>query len=679
MKKVFVVSKTHLDLGFTDFAEKIRQRYINEFIPQAIALADSVNTKEKKNFIWTTGSWIIKEALNDSDEKSKEKLVSALKAGYLVPHGLPFTLHSEVLDEDTFDYGLTVVDEIDKIRGRKTIAAKMTDVPGHTRGVVPLLARHGIKLLHIGVNGVSAVPELPECFLWKCGDSEVVVIYSGDYGGAYKSDVIDEVLYFDHTVDNRGAPSPEKVLNKLSKIEKEFPGYEVSAGTLDEYAEILWEAREKLPVYEGEIGDTWIHGSASDPYKSAALRELMHLKREWLSGGSLKKDSDEYRGFSDALLCIAEHTCGIDSKMGLADYENYLKADFNAAYEHDTVVMKHPEYPYNLEAHKMLVEGTQGVGSYGTMEKSWKEQRGYIDLAVSALSKEHKETARKALSRLIPEKLYSFDTTIEGFGASFGDYDLKINEYGGIEELTYKGVDLFRGNGKPAFEYRSYSKADYDYFFEHYTRNMKENFSWGYADFGKPLLEYADGKYPTGRFYYKAESAEVKTDTSSAKILVNLCCDEKLYKELGAPKNVQLLYTLKSDGVTLEILWTKKDANRIPEAIFFHMYPKYDVALQKLGTKVDYKNVASMGGKSLHAVEKCIMSTPFGKAELVNRHAPLLSPGEGKILEYNNQTDDISKSGFAYNLYNNCWGTNFPLWYRDNASFTVEIKATELR
>lgn len=678
MKKVFVVSKTHLDLGFTDFAEKIRRRYIDEFIPQAIALANSVNTDEKKNFIWTTGSWIIKEALNDSDENKRAELISALKAGYLVPHGLPFTLHSEVLDADTFDYGLSVVEKIDEIRGKKTIAAKMTDVPGHTKGVVPLLARHGIKLLHIGVNGVSAVPKLPECFLWKCGESEVVVIYSGDYGGAYKSEVIDEVLYFDHTVDNRGAPSPEKVLNKLSEIEEEFPGYEVSAGTLDEYAEILWEAREKLPVYEGEIGDTWIHGSESDPYKSAALRELMQLKREWMSCGSLKKDSDEYRDLSDALLCIAEHTCGIDSKMGLADYENYLKADFNAAYEHDTVVMNHPEYPYNLEAHQMLLEGTQGVGLYSTMEKSWKEQRGYIELALSALSEEHKETAQKALSRLIPEKLYSFGTT-KGFCASFGDYDLKINEYGGIKKLTYKGFDLFEGNGKPAFEYRSYSKADYDHFFEHYTRNMKENFSWGYADFGKPLLEYADGKYPAGRFYYKAESAEVKTDDSSAKILVNLCCDEKLYKELGAPKNVQLLYTLKNDGLTLEILWMKKDANRIPEAIFFHMYPKYDVILQKLGTKVDYKRVASMGGKSLHAVEKCIMNTPFGKAELVNRHAPLLSPGEGKILEYNNQTDDISKSGFAYNLYNNCWGTNFPLWYRDNASFTVEIKATDLR
>ena len=48
MKKVIVVSKTHLDLGFTDFAESIRKKYLDEFIPNAIKTAESVNTKDKK-------------------------------------------------------------------------------------------------------------------------------------------------------------------------------------------------------------------------------------------------------------------------------------------------------------------------------------------------------------------------------------------------------------------------------------------------------------------------------------------------------------------------------------------------------------------------------------------------------------------------------------------------------
>ena len=71
MKKVIVVSKTHLDLGFTDYAENIKQKYIHSFIPDAIDLAQKVNTKDKKYFVWTTGSWILKEALKNPIQKDK--------------------------------------------------------------------------------------------------------------------------------------------------------------------------------------------------------------------------------------------------------------------------------------------------------------------------------------------------------------------------------------------------------------------------------------------------------------------------------------------------------------------------------------------------------------------------------------------------------------------------------
>ena len=110
MKKVFVVSKTHLDLGFTDYAENIRQKYINTFIPSAIDLAKQVNTDNKKCFVWTTGSWILKEALENGTDEQKKELNEAIKNGNIVPHAMPFTTHTELLDVDTLEYGLSIVD-----------------------------------------------------------------------------------------------------------------------------------------------------------------------------------------------------------------------------------------------------------------------------------------------------------------------------------------------------------------------------------------------------------------------------------------------------------------------------------------------------------------------------------------------------------------------------------------
>lgn len=681
MKKIFVVSKTHLDLGFTDYAENIRRKYIDNFIPQAIALANEVNTYSDKNFIWTTGSWIIKEALEHSNPEQKSLLIKALKDENIVPHALPFTTHSELFDKDTFDYGLSIVDEIDEIRGKKTISAKMTDVPGHTKAIVPLLAKHGIKLLHIGVNGVSAVPDVPECFLWKCDDAEVIVIYSGDYGGAFKSAFTDEILYFDHTLDNKGAPSPKKVLSKLSKIKDKFPDYEVSAGTLDEYAQIMWKVKDRLPVLHGEIGDSWIHGSASDPYKYASLRELMGLKKQWLNDGSMKRMSDEYKAFSDKLLCIGEHTCGMDGKTHFADYENYLKSDFQKARQKDKVVIKHlfRDFPHNFYNANVKLASGKKKHSYSVIEKSWAEQRLYIDNAVNHLSDTHKSQALASLAKLRPGKIADVSSYPKyDKSVSFSDFCLELNEFGGIGSFTYNGNEILKNNNKAFIEYRSYTSKDYDFWFSHYARNMDKNAIWGYPDFGKPLLKYADGKYPSGSFFYKMTDARVIESKEETKVVANLQCESSLCEKCGAPREVQVQYTLNGNGLKFDVLWCNKDANRLTEAIFLHLYPKNELTLVKMGSKIDYKSTVSMGGRNLHAVEKCEMNNEAEEFVFYNCHSPLISIGKGKILEYDNRIESAEKDGVSYVLYNNVWGTNFPFWYEDNALFSFEILRKEI-
>ncbi len=666
MKKVIVVSKTHLDLGFTDYAKNIKQKYIDSFIPDAIDLANKVNTENKKYFVWTTGSWIIKEALKDPNQK--DKLTKALEKGNIVPHALPFTIHTELLDADSLDYGLSMVDELDKIRGRKTVAAKMTDVPGHTKGLVSLLAKHGIKLLHIGVNGASALVDVPPCFLWKNGDDEVVVIYSGAYGGAFKSDLVDEVLYFDHTLDNHGAPSPEKVLEKINKISEEYPGYEVTAGTMDDFADIIWEVREKLPVFDGEMGDTWIHGGATDPYKSASLRTFIALKNKWLDEGSLSRDSEEYKNFVDAILCIGEHTCGMDTKIYFSDYGHYLKKDFVKARKKDRVTYRYilRDLPQSIYPLTGLVDGRRKKGYYSVVEKSWAEQREYIKTGLSALNEEHRKTAEKELNRLIPNIPAQFSANGAGKIQS-GEWTLEINEKGGIGSLKYGNHDVIRKNDMPAVTYRSFGSEDYDYWLNHYSRDLKETYKWAIGDFARPMLKIVDGKYPTGRFSYSAD----KISGGDNKITVNLSCDKKLCEELGAPRLIQITYTLNEVGLNISVAWYGKDANRLTEAIYFHLLPSTEqIKMKKLDCIVDPNETVYNGNRNISAVQ----SVEFGDYEILNCHSPLLSYGKGKILEFDNKVEDISKDGLSYILYNNVWGTNFPLWYEDNARFDFQIK-----
>lgn len=45
-----------------------------------------------------------------------------------------------------------------------------------------------------------------------------------------------------------------------------------------------------------------------------------------------------------------------------------------------------------------------------------------------------------------------------------------------------------------------------------------------------------------------------------------------------------------------------------------------------------------------------------------------------QIFKYDNKIESVENDGISFVLYDNVWGTNFPLWYEENARFKFEIK-----
>ena len=128
----------------------------------------------------------------------------------------------------------------------------------------------------------------------------------------------------------------------------------------------------------------------------------------------------------------------------------------------------------------------------------------------------------------------------------------------------------------------------------------------------------------------------------------------------------------------MEVSWFGKDANRLTEAFYLHLFPaKGDFTVRKLGTDLSPFDVVPMGSRSLHAVECAKLQTEDGIFELRSCHAPLLCLGKGKILEFDDKTENIERDGITYILHDNVWGTNFPLWYSDNARFVFTVREAE--
>lgn len=69
-------------------------------------------------------------------------------------------------------------------------------------------------------------------------------------------------------------------------LRKEFPNAKIKGSTFEEYFAEVNKIRDSLPVIRQEVGDTWIQGIASDPYKMANYRAVSEAITECVIAGT---------------------------------------------------------------------------------------------------------------------------------------------------------------------------------------------------------------------------------------------------------------------------------------------------------------------------------------------------------------------------------------------------------
>ena len=81
--------------------------------------------------------------------------------------------------------------------------------------------------------------------------------------------------------DSAGPPeSVEEVLQTWRDLRATFhAAVTVSSATFEEFEAELEKVRASLPLFANvELGNTWAHGDAADPYRVAAARALEHVR-----------------------------------------------------------------------------------------------------------------------------------------------------------------------------------------------------------------------------------------------------------------------------------------------------------------------------------------------------------------------------------------------------------------
>lgn len=657
IEKINLVFKTHLDLGFTDLANTVYRRYMDGFIPAALQLARSLREQGgEERFVWTTGSWLIDQFLETSPAPERRLMEEAIAAGDIAWHALPFTTHTELMSVELFRFGLSISQRLDARFGRTTIAAKMTDVPGHTRGIVPLLAEAGVKLLHIGVNEASSLPDVPPVFVWRdeASGHELLLIYEGDYGGLVRVPGLSEALVLRMTGDNIGPPGVADVQSAYASLRERFPAAQIVPSTLEPFAAALDSVRGQLPVVTGEIGDTWIHGAGTDPQKLRALRELLRLEPAVAADESVPGAARF--AFQNGLLCTTEHTWGMDVKVHLRDFHSWTAAEFAAA---------RPGAPFQA------------------MESSWAEQRGYLQQAADALTGTcWHAAALSALQPPAPNRTPPGAATAER-RFSTRHFEIAIDEQtGAIAHLITRADGLTRAapdHPLALFRYESFDDASYARFWAEYIRNKgrADVVEWAQFDYGKPGISGKTRRIEPAPAAMTALHADQQADGLTLTAVLQPPAE---WAELpGAPPLLHLQYFFREDdaGLGMRLTWFDKPACRLPEALWLSFQPLAPGAqwrFEKLGEWIDPLDVVPGGNRSLHAVFDRVACIDGGqRMTLTTRDAALVAPGAPHLLRFTKALPEMD-GGVHVNLFNNLWGTNFPMWNEGDAQFNFHLR-----
>jgi len=657
VKRVLVMFKCHLDVGFVDTQAAIIKKYFEIYFPQAMRLAASQRQAGEERYVWTTGSWLIYQYLEQAGPAERKQMEQALNSGDIAWHALPFTWQTELLDPSAIAGGIGFSKSLDQRFGRQTTGAKMTDVPGHTRGLIQPLAASGVKLLDIGVNSASTPPDVPAAFVWRdAGGSSVVMLYHREsYGGVIRIPRSDLAIAVEMRDDNAGPHTVEEIHQIYTELRQAFPDASIEAANLTDIANAVEPFRADLPVVSQEIGDTWIYGIASDPVKLARYRELLRLRRGWIGHGSFKAADPTDLAFLSKFALAVEHTWGTDTKTWL-DFDHYTPDDLAS----------------KLEDSK-----------YQTVTGSWREKRSDIDDAVAALPQALRDEAANRLALLKPTLPNTADLLSHDPAARFTSAHFVI----GLDPATGAITEMRRKTNQRAWasaqhplallSYQTLSKQDYDRFLASYITQQTD---WAPKDFGKPNIETFGAQ---SRVWTPKLTSSWSTETADAhRLVARLRFDPANASKLTAwPADcyLDLTFPKAEPEIHLHLSWFGKRASRLPEALWLTFHPAVFEAqnwsLSKVDQRVSPFDVVPGGNRHMHAVSPGFTyKDARGSLDFEMLDAALVSLGEMSPIYFSKSQPDLSK-GVHVNLFNNGWGTNYVQWFGEDMRFRFILRA----
>ena len=339
--EIYILHHSHVDIGYTHVQTEVERKHW-QYFKQVIDLArKTADYPAGSAFKWNVEVlWAVDSFLKQASPADIQAFADAVKKGWI---GLDALYGNELTALCRPEELVHLVDYAQMLRQRFDVtidSAMITDVPGYTWGIVPVLAQSGVKYFSVGPNrghriGYTLSTWGDKPFYWESpsGRDSILCWVAGEGYSYFHSGRLDGGRLFDYLKrlgnseypydmiqlrysigGDNGPPDPD--MSDFVKDWNEKYAYPrlIVATTTEMFREFERRYASQVPKVRGDFTPYWEDGAGSSAAETAINREaaerLVQTETLWAMLNPAGYPAEQFREAWRNVILYDEHTWG---------------------------------------------------------------------------------------------------------------------------------------------------------------------------------------------------------------------------------------------------------------------------------------------------------------------------------------------------------------------------------
>jgi alpha-mannosidase len=339
--EIYLLHHSHVDIGYTHVqTEVIRKHW--QYFEQVIELArKSADYPPGSRFKWNVEVlWAVDSYLKEAPEEKRKEFIDAINKGWIALDALYGNELTALCRQEELIRLVGFAQDLRQRYGFEVNSAMITDVPGYTWGIVPVLAQSGVKYFSVGPNrghriGYTLSSWGDKPFYWESpsGKREILCWVAGEGYSLFHAGRLDagrlfeylkrlenskypyDVLQVRYSIGGDNGPPDPDLSDFVKNWNEKYAYPKLLVSTAGEMCrEFERRYGDRIPRARGDFTPYWEDGAGSSARETSMNRDaaerLVQAEALWAMLNPAKYPAGDFYNAWREVILYDEHTWG---------------------------------------------------------------------------------------------------------------------------------------------------------------------------------------------------------------------------------------------------------------------------------------------------------------------------------------------------------------------------------